>query len=372
MKAFFPVELEQNPDNTICDCNFTGDLNFMMQEDCTTSETLKLAGHGIWGGGEGSPFLTLTAVNSSVDNTFHGSSVISNTTDRDHNVRYLNIRFDPLVDRGCDAELKSAISFVLNDDTDDPFMNSFLAVTDVTIDTNDYDPEDPEVIVYSDPLCTAIELLRFTAVETDPIGNFDGPQVFVVDVTIAEGSYEKFGINHEGMQPGSSLNKHVVGNYIGAPDCFERDEAPAAIQFGRILLTDPFDPSSQDPGVVESNIIRMENSRCPGVPVGVGIRVVGEPWSQERTPEVFPQTTVKVVKNVISGALVGVEVDENVVHVNFSGNTLIGDDSDPDDIGICSEALTTDTKGKPNRWSGYDESEPDKNIVYVGCFPAVP
>ncbi len=52
------------------------------------------------------------------------------------------------------------------------------------------------------------------------------------NVTIAEGSYEKFGIIYEGMQPTNSLTKQVFGNYIGAPDC-DHEPDTAAIQIGR-------------------------------------------------------------------------------------------------------------------------------------------
>ncbi len=77
------------------------------------------------------------------------------------------------------------------------------------------------------------------------------------------------------------------------------------------------------------------------------------------------QTSAEVLKNVISGADVGVEVDENVLNVHFSGNTLIGDSGD---IGICSEASNTSTKGKPNVWSGYDA---DDEIDYGPCLLTV-
>jgi nitrous oxidase accessory protein NosD len=97
----------------------------------------------------------------------------------------------------------------------------------------------------------------------------------------------------------------------------------------------------------------MENSDCVGAPFSVGIKVVGEP---------LYQTSAEVIKNVISGADVGVEVDGNVLDAHFSGNTLIGDSAD---IGICSEASNTSTKGKPNVWSGYDA---DDEIVYGPCY----
>jgi hypothetical protein len=301
---------------------------------------------------------TLTAVLGKDGTAFQGSSVISNTTDK-AGVRFLNIRFAPGVARGCDdVKPMSAISFVLQyesfpgagDATYDPPTNSALNVADVTIDTKG-----------NGPLCNAIEIRRLTDVET--VGNLDGAQGYVDNVTIAEGSYQQFGINYEGMQPSGSLTKQVFGNYIGAPDC-DHEPDTAAIQIGNVILTDPFDQSSQNPVVVESNIIRMENSGClPLGPVGVGIRVVGEPDSS-RLPlrAFFPQSTAEVVKNVISGAIVGVEVDDNVLDVKISGNTLIGNSGD---TGICSEAENTSIKGKPNVWSGYYAED---EIRYVDCF----
>jgi nitrous oxidase accessory protein NosD len=108
----------------------------------------------------------------------------------------------------------------------------------------------------------------------------------------------------------------------------------------------------------------MENSQCAGEPVGVGIRVVGEPEDSGRIPEggVWRQSTAEVVKNVISGAINGVDVNSDVLDVKFSGNTLIGN---PGDTGICSEAENTSTKGKPNVWSGYFAED---EIRYVDCL----
>ena len=122
-----------------------------------------------------------------------------------------------------------------------------------------------------------------------------------------------------------------------------------AIQFGPVLLSDSSDPSSQIAGIVESNTISMATS-C-GELGGVGILVVGEPGDP-----IGDQTTAEVVKNDVSGALTGVLVDNNVVEVNLSGNTLIGiGEGDPQifDTGIDSSAQCTREKGKPNRITGY-------------------
>jgi hypothetical protein len=251
------------------------------------------------------------------------------------------------VTRGCvddddNPDIQTAISFVLDEDTiDDPETNSALQVWDMNIDTHNGN--------YNDPLCTAVEVVRKPGFDDDLVFANQDWRMMVENVEIAGGSYQQTGIRLEGMHPTQSINPPIVsGNYIGAPFCNSPDEA-VAIWFGRILLSDPLDDTSQIAGQLESNTIRMENSDC----FSVGIKVEGE----------FPnQTSAEVLKNVISGADVGVAVDENVLDVHFSGNTFIGD---LNDVGICSEASNTSTQGKPNVWSGYDA---DNEIVYVPCY----
>ena len=349
-----------------CTCVFSPSDNapiYGLLGDCVTSETLFLKSSIRTDGtvqSNGPLFLTLTAVPcGSVtgqdcdvigSGNFLGSSVISNHTER-VGVRFLNIRFADGVTRGCatdadEPDIQTAISFVLDEDTiDDPETNSALQVWDMNIDTHNGN--------YNDPLCTAVEVVRKPGFDDGEVFANQDWRMMVENVEIAGGSYQQTGIRLEGMHPTQSINPPIVsGNYIGAPDCGSPYEAEA-IRFGHILLSDPLDDTSQIAGQLENNIIRMENSDCVGAPFSVGIKVVGEP---------LYQTSAEVIKNVISGADVGVEVDENVLDVNFSGNTLIGDSAD---FGICSEASNTSTKGKPNVWSGYDA---DNEIVYGPCY----
>jgi hypothetical protein len=121
------------------------------------------------------------------------------------------------------------------------------------------------------------------------------------------------------------------------------------IYFGNLSASDPEELSE---GVVEGNDINMA-SGCPNEPIGV--QVVGDNYEIHGTGTSGTQTTAKVNKNAISGAYVGVEVDCNVVDVNFSGNTLTGGgDGVNGDTGVDSYARSTGEKGKPNRIMEYD------------------
>jgi hypothetical protein len=369
------VNCDEFAANGTCTCLFNKneDLRiFQLQGDCETAETLVLTSARIGGGGSGNTaedWPVLKVVNcvvnpstgvdcldeklESFEGKFHGSSVITNTTDKGVGVRFFNIRFDKDVSRGCDLandDIQTAVRFVLDENTADNLDRaSLLQVWDMTIDTHDG--------VDNDPLCTAIELIRepgFTKPDAVGNGNKDW-QVFVINTAIADGSYERIGIRYEGMQHFESINPPIVsGNVIGKQACGPESDTARAIQFGRVQLSDPSDPSSQIAGVVENNTIGMATD-CE-THGGVGVLVVGEPVSM--------QMTASVVKNGVSGAFVGVLVDDNVSDVNFSGNTLTGDGVPlTGDMGICSDALTTKTKGKPNKISGFDDS-----IIEGGCL----
>jgi hypothetical protein len=355
------VNCDEFAPNRTCDCRFDKDADlgiFNLLGDCQTSETLVLTNARIVGfaGNAVAEWPILTAVNDT-DGHFNGSAVITNTADA-AGARYLNIRFDHGVSRGCDLvndDIQTAISFVLDENTtDNPEKASGLQVWDLTIDTHDGADDDP--------LCTAIELIREPGFTTKPAaegnGNKEG-QVFVTNVAILDGSYERIGIRYEGMQPLGSINPPLVDhNVIGAQACGPEADTARAIQFGRVQLSDASDPSSQIAGVVESNTIRMATD-CPEGPGGVGILVVGEPADP-------PITTAEVVNNDVSGAYVGVVIDNNVVKANLSGNTLTGDFVDESvpfgDIGVCSNAESTTTKGKPNKITGFDDK-----IIKGGC-----
>lgn len=369
MDVFFPEE-DPATTNVICDCNFAlsgvNDPGYVMQEDCSTSATLKLNGQISSPASplpDGLEMSTLTAVTGKDGSAFRGSSVISNTTDH-AGVRYLNFRFKPDVARGCgDSELQSAISFVLDESTDDdPDRATGLHVWDLTIDTNVYDTKGNWLD--NKPLCTAIEVVRepgFADPNPNGAGNKEG-QVFVTNVEIADGSYERIGIRYEGTQPKNSINPPLVnGNTIGEQACGEESVTARAIQFGRVQLSDASDPSSQIAGVVEGNTILMAPD-CGEGPGGVGILVVGEFCIVTADNDCIDsaghavageQTTAEVAKNNVSGAAVGVLVDSNVVDINLSGNTLTGNADWAGDVGICSDAQHTHTKGKPNIYNDY-------------------
>jgi len=367
--SLFRVQARQNPNQNLVDCSefapngtctciFDKDEDlriFHMEEDCETAETLWLNHARIHSGGStpSEEWPTLTAVAEVDENgkgIFHGSTVIANVDDA-VGVRYLNIRFDKNVSRGCaeNGDIQSALSFVLDEGTfDNPETASGLHVWDLTIDTHDE--------AGNDPLCTAIEVVReqgFNDPEATGNGNKEG-QVFVTNVAIADGSYERIGIRYEGFQPLGSINPPLVnGNIIGAQACVPESDTARAIQFGRVQLSDPADPSSQITGLVESNTIRMATDCGSG---GVGILVVGE----QSHPTA---TTVEITKNNVSGAYIGVAIDGNVAEANLSGNTLIGDNIPRSgDTGVVSETLCTGYKGKPNRISDYDVDTDD-----LGC-----
>lgn len=336
--------------NGTCTCVFGLDVDtdiYNLQGDCHTSETLWLGSNRLFGSLPNSTW-TITAVNcdgsifdcsdennETFEGGFLGSSVIANTN-HSVGIRSFNIRFADDVTRGCDLEyddIQSAVSFRLHGGIDEPPTgNSFLQVWEMNIDSQ------------ADPLCHAIEIVREPAyTERWPDGQDWKVSAQVNE--IVDGSYVLSGIRYEGMKPQHSLNPPLVwGNTIGSPACVgvANPETASAIQFGPVLLSDTTDPPSQIAGIVESNTIRMATS-C-GTLGGVGIWVVGEPG----------ETIATVVKNDISGALMGVWVNINVVDVNFTGNVLKGDD-DPntDDRGIYSEAQCTRMKGKPNKITGY-------------------
>jgi len=279
-------------------------------------------------------------------------------------VRYLDIRFGigefgVAPTRGCDTgndDIQSAISFVLRANTLDPTetlpednpdpinRNSLFFVSDMGIYSED------------DPLCNAVEVIRtedYTEKYSAPGDPFLARdwKIQVTNTEISEGSYVQAGIVMLGIMPMQSINPPIVfGNQIGAAAC--ETQNPAGILFGGLT----FDTENLIEGIVESNTINMARVfPCvqPLEPTPTGVRVVGDSLDD--------QTTAKVTKNTISGAVTGVKVGENVVEVNISGNTLTGDGGVG--TGILSDAQCTRTKGKPNKISGYET-----DIDHIGCL----
>lgn len=366
-----------------CTCQFVwnGDDAFLptLIDDCVTSETLFLK-HRIRGEGDGpgSQF-SITAVPCSAMNgqsccipsgeqtcteadgvpegTFRGSSVIANTTHRAA-IRWLDIRFDG-VPLGCGNGIEAAVSFILDDNLPDPRdpdplnRNSLFNVNNIGIFS-------------TVPLCNAIEIVRtdgysaeytytvengsVTGLEQEPARDW---KVYATDNLIEAGSYEQAGIVMLGIMPSESINPpSVFGNTIGAGACSGSN--PVGILYGDLA----WDPENRIEGVVENNAIDMNGigdseMECVSQ-TDTGILVAGDPDDD--------QTTVKVSKNIITDAYLGIHADCDVAEVNFSGNNLSGDNTWP--TGILSQAEFTETQGKPNKFSGYQK---DFDDVTTGC-----
>ena len=373
----------ENPRGT-CNCQFVwnGDPSFRpaLLEDCETSETLEITYsiRGSEGGSsDGSGRTTITAVPCGsasgqtckhiedpddphvLHGTFSGQSVITNSTHR-ASIRYMDIRFQR-VERGCGAGIETAVSFTLGANTPDPKdpeplnRNTFLNIRDIGVFSGGEEDE---------PLCHAVEIIRmpeYTAKWSTEDEEFPARdwKVDIHNIQISAGSYERAGIVMLGMMPSESINPpSVFGNTIGNAHCTipespENVNAPVGILFGNLT----YDWVNQIDGVVESNEIDMSHD-CKDTEA-TGIKVVGDVGVPGVSAGI--QTTVNVNKNTITGAHIGVDVDGNVVQVNFSGNSLEGDGGD---TGILSAAQCTETKGKPNRISGYDT-----DISDAGCSP---
>lgn len=385
--AIFEVTLRPNQQLVLCDellenplgsctCKFSWDGNeniYGLLDNCVTSETLKLKSMIRTAGSaqaNGTERLSITAVlcdpsNGQVcdaagvaEGTFKGSSVIANAFHRAR-VRYVDIVIGAGVSDGCNGEeFQSAVSFVLDETTPDPTTtlpqeapdpinrNSLFFVGDIGIYTEP-----------GQPLCSGIELIReqgYTQKYTpDPDTGLEARdwKIIVSNNEISAGSYVEAGIVMLGMMPMESINPpNVFGNTIENAACGSSE--PVGVLFGDFTP----DPENFIEGVVESNTIDMAGGCVDAKPVGV--QVLGDTGGT--------QTSVKVNKNSISGAFIGVYADCNVVEAGFSGNTLTGDAAVEDDIGIFSDAQSTSTKGKPNKWRFY---APDDELIDTrnGC-----
>jgi hypothetical protein len=372
------VDTETHPYLGTCTCQFVwnGDDAFLpaLAGSCFTSETLYIK-HRFRGDISEDPGnqSTITAVPCGTVSgqvcsdtggvvpplEFKGRSVIANSRHRAA-IRFLDIRFKDVA-RGCGEEdIQAAVSYILDAATPDPRIpdplgrNSFLNVDNIGIFSDD------------DPLCNGIEIIRsdeYTGKYSPPPPPGDPElvardwKIMAADNLISAGSYEHAGIVMLGIMPLESINPPAVfGNTIGAAaDAEYCDDTypPMGIWFGDLTR----DPDNQIDGVVENNEIDMTNG-CNDT--GTGVVIIGDPADE--------QTTVKVNKNTITGAQLGVYVDCDVSAVNFSGNNLNGKDLDEYDrpLGILSDAQSTRTKGKPNNISGYTT---DIDSSRAGCDP---
>ena len=394
----------ENPQGS-CTCQFlwNGDNAFLPElvGNCVTSETLNLK-HRFRGklGEDPGNQSTITAVLCRKENgqncceqgnsddccepedtqcvgvepyKFKGTSVITNSIHR-ATVRFLDIVIGEGINAGCDGQVKSAISFVLDLGTPDPKTTLPIGstVADPAMRNSAFHVADMGIYSYSqdEALCHGVEVIRtpdYTAKYSVPLAENEFPardwKIQVTNTVIFPESYEQAGIVMLGMMPSESINPPLIfSNDIYEAACNAIDYPnPVVIFFGDLTADDPI---PQIEGVIESNTIDME-SACNSEPIG--IMAVGdfEPYPGDIPKTIVDSTTVKVNKNRISGAFTGIDVDEDVVEVNFSGNTLTGDgDANTEDTGIDSDAQCARTKGKPNRISGYDDnSEPDDS----GC-----
>jgi len=374
-------DILQNPLGT-CTCQFSWEGNdniYGLLDHCVTSETLKLRSTIRTAGSiqaNGTERLSITAVPCDSDNgqncstvgegNFRGSAVIGNAYHR-ANIRYVDIRFGPgaygtAPPRGCKtdgSEITAAVRFALDAGTPDPkttlpeaqpdttFRNSLLYVHDLSIASDD------------DPLCNAVEVMR-TPIYTARYSNLSEPEpardwkISVNNVEVTAGSYLEAGVVMLGIMPHESINPpNVFNNTIGAAGCdADHPVVPVGILFGDLTP----DPENQIEGVVESNTIDMWN----GCGNSFGVQVVSD------VDDNGSETTVKVNKNAIAGTDVGVYVDCGVQEAGFSGNSLTGIEDVTDDIGILSDAVSTSTKGKPNKWQFY-LPEDELVVERAGC-----
>jgi hypothetical protein len=240
---------------------------------------------------------------------------------------------------GCgDAELQTGILFQLDGNSPDPtyiypeYLHSRWRIQAMNIDTLD------------EALCRAIVARRdptypeFRGVngEYQP---FDSRN-FIAGGQIMPGSYEKTAVLFEGFTwYADAINgPEVFDIIIGEPA--NAGYQAAGIVFGNIVSSDAAKPVT---GLVQGATISLGGS-------GTGILAYGAAGAFE--------SEVRIDKNVVSGAPIGILVDDEMADANFSGNTLTGDNqADSGDIGICSLAVSTREQGKPNRIKRYDYNE---------------
>jgi hypothetical protein len=322
---------------------------YNMIADCTTSQTLTIPQFGNIRSlgavqGSGSDRKTLTAVG-----TFTGEAVIENKGHR-ATARDFNIVIGSDVLAGCDAGIKTALRFELDENSADPtipdpyYIHTRWSIGDVWISTEDQ------------PLCNGMEVRRTPGYGEGDEQTWDATydaydaRIFIGGGWIEAGSYENYGVIFEGFRwKSDAINPpEVFGIRIDPPAA--SSVAPVGILTGGITSSDPSSPVAAH---VDETVITM-TSRTGAT----GILAYGASTGQI-------ESDFSIGKNVISGTAYGILVDDRVDEVNFSGNMLTGDGSEGQ-VGICSEASTTSTRGKPNVWSGF---EADEEIRYDPCMP---
>jgi hypothetical protein len=339
-------------------------LIFSMITDCETAQTLVIPQFGNIRSlgavqGEGSDRKTLTAVNYSPFDPsetpllggFSGDAIIKSHGHR-ATARDFDIAVGAGVSAGCDAELQTGILFEINAGSPNPtvpdpaYLHTRWRIQSMNIDT------------LGEALCRGIVARRDNGAETGYpvswVNPDDGETYFPYDARnfiagghIMPGSYEKTAVLFEGFTwYAEAINgPEVFSIIIGEPA--DSGYQAAGIVFGDIVSSDAAKPVT---GLVQDATISLGDS-------GTGILVYGA--------QVYDESDVRIDKNVVSGATVGILVDDNVAGVNFSGNILTGDNqTGSDDIGICSLSPDrTVEQGKPNRIKNYDNNE----IQFYDC-----
>ena len=348
-----------------CNCQFfllrdSGDSGtppvdiYTLIEDCETAETLRIpqfsniSSEGAVQGG-GSERKTITAVNLSDgeggDLPFDGDVIIENEGHRAV-VRDINLALAPDVEAGCDGGIHTALRFRLDSESPDPtaldpaYLHTHWRIQSIHVET------DP----LGEPLCRGIDLWREDSyTETyDILGAYDA-RIFVAGGWIKPGSFTETAIRFGGFKWKSDA--HNPPEVIGVQVDRQADGATdaVAIEFGDISNSDTSAPYH---GLIAENVINLSGN-------GTGILAFGEADGNDIEDNLF-----RIDKNTISGADLGIYVDESVNEVNFSGNTLTGDgENGSGDIPICSLAQSTGGKGKPNRINDFDSDE----IQTVDC-----
>jgi hypothetical protein len=309
--------------------------------DCETGQTLTIPQFGNIRSlgavqGSGSERKTITAVNGS-GGTFAGEAIIENTGHR-ATARDFNIVVGPGVKAGCDGGIRSALRFELDEDSADPtipdpfYIHTRWNIGDIWVSTD------------GEPLCNAIEARRTSGYPlqwNDQAGG--GPyDAYDARLDVAGGwiktwSYAEYGVIYEGcLCRSDSLRSPLVSGIRIDPPA-TGGSGPVGIWTGGITSSDPDSPVAAH---VDETVITMTS--------GTGATGIVAYGASDGPIE----SDFSIGKNVISGAYYGILVDDHVDEVNFSGNTLTGDD-EAGSVGIDSEACDSSFKGKPNHISGF-------------------
>jgi hypothetical protein len=321
-------------DPRICSCMFSrrAEINsgtpplidWGLLGDCNTHATVTIGEYELLTGGN----FKLTAMP-----TFIGHAVI---TARGHRAQLVDlwIDIDFSVDAGCgDAQLHSAISFVLDENSANPRdsagfeMNTYPATTWVI--------QQNMISTNGASLCHAIEVRRTEAYGLEYPPATINPSVAVIGNVINANSYSRTGILFGGFTRSDRnvLSMDVSGNTIDPAT----NSSANAIQFGPLF--------GAEAGIVGSNLITLNG--------GTGLLLVDGPGGAA-------ETVVDVSRNDIMGASVGILVDSDVADATIKLNVLTGASGD---IGVCTEE-PGNTSLHGNKFNGYDN--PDK-IVEFAC-----